>query len=180
MSEDIPKGTLSLIHTMINKTRKMRPAARDILQHQIFWSNKTRLQFLVDVSNLCEKRSDARLQECLQAIQTGIGQDACKGPEGWMAVIKEPVKSHLRKVPRGNRWGYKQNDFVELVRAIRNMQNHWSQQNVVVRQHIGNPPNNFINYWLTLFPYLIHHTWTCFQVQAEELDLYFPQHYRFV
>jgi hypothetical protein len=44
-----------LIEQMISKEPKVRPTARQILAHPVFWSKAKTLQFLQDVSDRIEK-----------------------------------------------------------------------------------------------------------------------------
>ncbi|XP_018026083.1 serine/threonine-protein kinase/endoribonuclease IRE1 [Hyalella azteca] len=136
-----------LLGAMLSKRPQARPPARAVLKHPFFWDSATTLNFLVDVSDRVDKfPNDAASCLLEQNSESVAGQ--------WVSKMHPEVYKDLR-IHRD----YRDSSVRDLLRAIRNKRTHYQELHPTVQAVMGAVPVEFLHYWTSRFPLLVHHTW---------------------
>lgn len=99
-----------VIQDMINDEAELRPTAKAILNHPLFWSSERILSFLQDVSDRVEKAQPTT--EPLRTLERNAGH-IVKGD--WNTQLEPEITNDLRKFR-----GYQGSSVRDLLRALRN------------------------------------------------------------
>jgi len=153
LDEDEDCLSLALIKTMISSDPKERPSASACLKHPTFWSTSKTKEFLVTVSDLLEMKD----KDHINAIEKGSEQILNHNGNNWMNALDTEVKEDLRSSLHRS---YDESKIKDLLRAIRNMANHYHQLEPAVQSTLGSLEGEFMNYWISKFPKLVIHTYS--------------------
>lgn len=165
LGEVASAGNVFLIQKMIASEPAQRWQASDILKYHIFWSPDDKLDFLARTSNALEGSWTNEKSRCLQLLQNCTSEPWQQTFTDWMSTIHPTVADYL--VNSGYR-SYDRNSVPDLIRAIRNLQNHHANLSDSVKICLGDLPDPYISNWTDTFPELIHHVW----LAAESLKLH--------
>lgn len=99
-----------MIRDMINDEAELRPTARGILNHPVFWSTERILSFLQDVSDRVEKA-----QPNTEPLKTLEKNATLIVKEDWNMQLEPEITNDLRKFR-----GYQGGSVRDLLRALRN------------------------------------------------------------
>ncbi|XP_018329756.1 serine/threonine-protein kinase/endoribonuclease IRE1 isoform X2 [Agrilus planipennis] len=159
----------TLITAMISEKPQERPPAIAVLNHPMFWNGSTILNFLQDVSDRIEKaQPDDAVAQSLEVDNVAVVRN------DWRRYIHKDIAEDLRKYR-----SYKGDSIADLLRALRNKRHHYRELSLDAQKHLGNNPEDFINYWLARFPLLLTHVWTSMQLHSDEPNFrhyYHPSH----
>lgn len=179
-------GYIRLILMMIAKNPEERPPAAAVLKHHIFWSNVTTLQYLVAVRNSFENIFGGTvIDNCVYKINNDpFLLPYCEpfGSNGWIRFICPEIQTHVQG--NGTRRVRYYGDLIsDLIRLIRNMQNHYATLPLPVKDRVGTLPGTFLDYWVERFPILIDSIFMVFEKlkngQAYGLCEYYSNEYSF-
>ncbi|PKS06257.1 hypothetical protein jhhlp_007003 [Lomentospora prolificans] len=152
-----------LIGSMLNQNPRSRPTAREVMAHPFFWTTKTRLQFLCDVSDHFEKEPRDPPSAALQELEAHA-PDVTRG-------------DFLRYLPRdfidslGKQRKYTGSRLLDLLRALRNKKNHYEDMSDSLKRSIGPLPDGYLAFWTVRFPMLLLVCWNVvYQVQWDSAD----------
>lgn len=159
-------GYIRLILLMIAKNPEQRPPAAAVLKHHIFWSKVTTLQYLVAVRNSFENIIGGRvIDNCMHQINNDpLLLPYCEpfGSSGWIRFLSPEIQTHVQG--NGTRRVRYYGDLIsDLIRLIRNMQNHYATLPLNVKERVGNLPGLFLGYWMQRFPLLVDSTFMVFE-----------------
>jgi serine/threonine-protein kinase/endoribonuclease IRE1 len=146
---------------------KDRPSAKDILRHPALWTSTETLDFFHQTSNILQDKK--KLQMC--SIENNAS-NVLRG-NSWKSHLTSHVKNHLFPPPgmKTVNWSYKRKSVLSLIRALRNMYEHFHTQPKAVTSDLGSPPDSFLKYWTDKFPELLMHTYTCMKVHSSESNM---------
>jgi len=153
-----------LIGSMLHADPKLRPTAREVMAHPFFWSAKTRLQFLCDVSDHFEKEPRDPPSAALQELEAHAPDVITNG-------------DFLRNLPRdfidslGKQRKYTGSRMLDLLRALRNKKNHYEDMPESLKRSIGPLPDGYLAFWTVRFPMLLLVCWNVvYQVRWDSAD----------
>lgn len=162
----------SLIEKMINSEPNLRPDARAVLKHPLFWSKEKVLMFLQEVSDRVDK------EDYDSAILAGLERGRADVVRGnWQDVLDDNINDDLRK-----HRSYNGKAVRDLLRALRNKKHHYQELSPGTKHMYGRMPDQFADYWTSRFPKLLVHTWYamhCIKTEATMVK-YFDKDYDFV
>ncbi|CDF40078.1 Serine/threonine protein kinase/endoribonuclease, ERN [Chondrus crispus] len=126
----LPEAT-DIVSKMIDPVAGNRPCAEDALQHPFFWTDATKLSFLVDISDrLYDTRHDpARYTENFDRYP--LAREHCSD---WQVRMDMELLMGLGR-------GY-ENTVSGLLRVIRNKRNHYSELSASLRKLLGKLPED--------------------------------------
>ncbi|KAK3437329.1 hypothetical protein EUGRSUZ_C01995 [Eucalyptus grandis] len=143
---DIPEAH-DLFSCLLNKDPKLRPKASEVLHHPFFWSSKTRLSFLSDVSNKVEFETRAGNLDLLNALES-TAQSVFVG--NWEDKIEPAVRAELWR-----RRHYDGSLVRHLLRAVRNVYSHHMEFPEEVKEILGPVDDALDAYFAIRFPRLL-------------------------
>ncbi|KAI1896757.1 hypothetical protein AGOR_G00098100 [Albula goreensis] len=156
-----------LILQMLSMEPQKRPSAESVLKHPFFWSLEKQLQFFQDVSDRIEKEPlDGPI---VRQLERG-GRAVVKGD--WREHITVPLQTDLRKFR-----SYKGGSVRDLLRAMRNKKHHYRELPEEVQESLGSIPDEFVSYFTSRFPHLLHHTYKAMHSCAHERPFLPYYHY---
>lgn len=126
----LPEAT-DIVRKMIDPVAARRPTAEEALSHPFFWTDGTKLSFLVDISDrLYDLRYDpVRYTENLDRYSL-----ARKHLSDWFVLMDMDLLANLGR-------GY-ENKASGLLRVIRNKKNHYSELPASLRRSLGPLPED--------------------------------------
>lgn len=148
---------LSLVEAMITKDANSRPDIEYVMRHPIFWTHKKMIDFIDDVSNFVHQPSsenEALCNTCVDKLEENyfpkISNDS---PDGWFSLLDEKLKPFFTE-----HYKHHKDKAIKLIRILRNCKHHYYEKKFeqAVKEHIGEMPNDFMIYWLNVFPTLIN------------------------
>ena len=160
-SLDILKETsleaYDLVSSMLHRNPKLRPTAKEICEHPLFWSNQRKLTFLCDLSDKLE--SDAQALEDGDLSQSSFGTNVLMVERNAAEVVgiawdKELDPDLLTNVARFRT--YDPSSVRDCLRLIRNKHHHYDELPPDVKMKIG----DLLDYFATRFPNLLLHCYT--------------------
>ncbi|XP_039166397.1 serine/threonine-protein kinase/endoribonuclease IRE1a isoform X2 [Eucalyptus grandis] len=143
---DIPEAH-DLFSCLLNQDPKLRPKASEVLHHPFFWSSKTRLSFLSDVSNKVEFETRAGNLDLLNALES-TAQSVFVG--NWEDKIEPAVRAELWR-----RRHYDGSLVKHLLRAVRNVYSHHMEFPEEVKEILGPVDDGLDAYFAIRFPRLL-------------------------
>ncbi|XP_055853155.1 serine/threonine-protein kinase/endoribonuclease IRE1 [Episyrphus balteatus] len=160
-----------LIADMVHKDPQFRPPSRCITNHPVFWNGHKILAFLQDVSDRVEK-----LQFTVEPLKSLEKNGRFVVREDWNLHLDSVITDDLRKYR-----GYMGASVRDLLRAFRNKKHHYHELSEDVQSILGSIPNEFTNYWIDKFPYLISHVYHAFSICSMEnaFKPYYHANYHF-
>merc|ERR1719186_1496016 len=163
---------LSLTEKMLSKEPTDRPPALAVLKHPVFWSKDKILTFLQDVSDRVEKEEG---DSALLAVVERGGKVVTRGD--WRESLDTAVVTDLRK-----HRAYNGRSVRDLLRALRNKKHHFRELTDDIKNHFGEMPGDFTNYWTSRFPRLLLHSYTALQCCKYEntFSKYYDKDYDFL
>lgn len=149
---DLKKDCLgvNLIEKMIAQCESERPTSSEALKHPFFWSKLQTKECLTTISDILESR-DQHLLEAIEKISCDVFS------KSWMDTLDAAVRDDLLSSSHRTYDGSKVRD---LLRAVRNLSNHWRQLGPDVQASLGTPDEGFMDYWTSRFPQLVLHTYS--------------------
>lgn len=155
-----------LIESMISFSSEDRPFAGMILKHPLFWSKERQLSFFQDVSDRIEKEHEM-CDVVMRLEHNGLPVVNFD----WRQNISRVLQEDLRRFRT-----YKGTSVRDLLRAMRNKKHHFRQLPDVVQQALGDPPDDFVNYFTSRFPQLLLHTYAAMECCQHE-RVFMPYYY---
>ncbi|XP_042175159.1 LOW QUALITY PROTEIN: serine/threonine-protein kinase/endoribonuclease IRE1-like [Oncorhynchus tshawytscha] len=147
-----------LIEQMLSMEPQRRPSAESVLKHPFFWSLEKQLMFFQDLSDRIEKEPlDGPI---VRQLERG-GRAVVK--LDWREHITVPLQTDLRKFR-----SYKGGSVRDLLRAMRNKKHHYRELPAEVQETLGSIPDDFVSYFTSRFPHLLHHTYLAMRTCAHE------------
>ncbi|KAJ6649335.1 Serine/threonine-protein kinase/endoribonuclease IRE1 [Pseudolycoriella hygida] len=135
----------ALIGRMTKHEAGNRISSQDVTRNPLFWNADKVLNFIVDVSNRLENREmNEEIREEIRYIEADVVR------ENWYTKLDTPVVDALKA-----RRSYDGSSMQDLVRAIRNLRLHYDVCSAEFRRFVGKLPEEYLNYWLRLFPNLV-------------------------
>ncbi|SPN96579.1 related to IRE1 - protein kinase [Cephalotrichum gorgonifer] len=160
---DFAHEAKDVIAAMLNADAKQRPNAREVMAHPFFWSAKTRLQFLCDVSDHFEKEPREPPSAALEELEMNA-PGVTRG-------------DFLRALPRefidslGKQRKYTGSRLLDLLRALRNKRNHYEDMPEALKRSVGPLPEGYLAFWTVRFPSLLLVCWNVvYQVGWDSAD----------
>ncbi|KAI0213537.1 Serine/threonine-protein kinase/endoribonuclease IRE1, partial [Lamellibrachia satsuma] len=164
---------LDMVNSMLAFDRKERPQAKELVHHPYLWNDDEQYRFLVVVGN------EEDVKHSHEATQTPL------------AVAIENTKP--RVLPNGQNWKglsvlpmlkgrYPANytaSVCKLLRMMRNIHHHYSDQTAEAQAELGNTPSPY-KYFNTNFPNLMVEIYNVIKNQQDwtqrlSLQRFFPQ-----
>ncbi|KAI8584377.1 hypothetical protein K450DRAFT_219550 [Umbelopsis ramanniana AG] len=140
-----------LIERMISANPKDRPSAEQIMIHPYFWNNTQRLAFLQDASDRFEIEERNPPSPLLQALEANAPQVVGRD---WYKRLDRVVVNDLGKFRK-----YDAGSIRDLLRALRNKKHHYQDLAEPVKRAFGEPPDDYLHYFTSRFPYLLLHVY---------------------
>lgn len=152
-----------LVSSMLSQDPKTRPTAREVMAHPFFWTTKTRLQFLCDVSDHFEKEPRDPPSAALQELEAHA-PDVTRGD-----FLKHLPRDFIDSL--GKQRKYTGSRLLDLLRALRNKKNHYEDMPDSLKRSIGPLPDGYLAFWTVRFPMLLLVCWNVvYQVQWDSAD----------
>lgn len=140
---------MDLIARMIRQNPEQRPTCQEILLHPYFWSTQTQISFFLDVSDRLEYEDKLSCSEILTKLERRRLL-IFDGNPVWHRKIDLLVWEDLKSYRR-----YNVHSVRDLIRAIRNKRNHFHELSLLLKQVMGETPEQLIKYFLDRFPHLL-------------------------
>ena len=162
LSQQIDNETSKfLIESMTALKSKHRPPAHAVLEHPFFWDNKKDLNFIEVVSDQLPAVPQVwkNLERSKKALWGSLNADWGEVASTWPKFA--PVINHLRN-PQVTVAKYDFNSVRDLLRAIRNLSHHLSEQPREIQDVFGGsaPKTLVSDIFLQIFPELLAGTWS--------------------
>lgn len=144
--ESMPEA-LDLLTSLLDPNPDLRPRARDVLPHPLFWTSEMRLSFLRDASDRVELEDREESSELLNALES-TATLALNGK--WDEKMESAFLNNIGRYRR-----YKFDSVRDLLRVIRNKLNHYRELPQEIQELLGNVPEGFDGYFSSRFPRLL-------------------------
>ncbi|KAK8997067.1 hypothetical protein V6N11_020558 [Hibiscus sabdariffa] len=144
--ESIPEA-MDLFSHLLDPNPELRPKAQDVLHHPLFWSSETRLSFLREASDRVELEDRQSESEVLNELES-IAPVALDGK--WDEKLEAAFLNNIGHYRR-----YKFDSVRDLLRVIRNKQNHYRELPQDIQELLGPLPEGFDGYFACRFPKLL-------------------------
>lgn len=164
-SRELRTMAVDLISVMIEHDASKRPPINTILKYPLFWTKRQSLQFLSEVSDRLDKEEDGLAQHIERNRKRVFGFE-------WKCHLGEAL---LDDICNKTKRSYKKNSMQDLLRLIRNKNNHYNDSSHALKLEFGNPPDEFYTYFSSRFPQLIIHVYKAMQhlkTEAKFRDYY--------
>jgi serine/threonine-protein kinase/endoribonuclease IRE1 len=136
-----------LIERMISRDPRLRPDAKQILKHPLFWSQEKRLDFLLKVSDRFDIESRDPPSKLLSLLEANaskvVGDD-------WHDKLNQEFIDNLGKYRK-----YHGDRILDLLRAMRNKSHHFNDLPAAVRALMEPYPQGYLGYFTAKFPFLL-------------------------
>lgn len=144
------QGSLAknLIQTMIYWSPSKRSSSTMVLKHPYFWDAPKRLSMLLELSDRLESETKIVNSKILCALERNASIIIGKNLD-WTVRIDEKFYEHMR-----SHRAYNKRLLLDLLRAIRNMKNHFHNIPLEIRSFLGQGAELYLSYWLERFPLL--------------------------
>jgi len=148
-----------LIAAMIDDDPRNRPVMDAVLKHPMFWDSQTILSFIVTASNhIKQEKMDSikfKRHSNLLSLLEKRADDITKGD--WKVNIFDELRKDLEKRK------YDGSSVMDLLRAIRNKEEHYDELDENVKKSLEPMPDGFASYFKEKFPLLLAHTYITLQ-----------------
>ncbi|KAL4272368.1 hypothetical protein GQ457_13G000270 [Hibiscus cannabinus] len=144
--ESIPEA-MDLFSHLLDPNPELRPKAQDVLHHPLFWSSEMRLSFLREASDRVELEDRQSESEVLNELES-IAPVALDGK--WDEKLEAAFLNNIGHYRR-----YKFDSVRDLLRVIRNKQNHYRELPQDIQELLGPLPEGFDGYFSRRFPKLL-------------------------
>ncbi|KAL2132774.1 hypothetical protein VTI74DRAFT_3398 [Chaetomium olivicolor] len=159
-----------LISSMLSANPKMRPSATEVMAHPFFWSYKTRLNFLCDVSDHFEKEPRDPPSKELAYLEN-FAEEVCRGD--FLKLLPREFVDSLGKQRK-----YTGSRLLDLLRALRNKKYHYEDMPESLKKSVGPLPEGYLTFWARRFPNLLIVCWNVvYDLQWDTTDR-FREYYR--
>ncbi|KAL8160467.1 hypothetical protein V2J09_002004 [Rumex salicifolius] len=149
----IPEA-LDLLSQLQDPNTKVRPTARQVLHHPMFWDSEMRLSFLRDVSDRLtlkgKKYSSEEFPVAFPGALESVGQRVFGA--SWDKKMESELIDDMN---RGRDADYKYNSVRHLLRFVRNKMNHYHESSMKIKELIGSLPEGVDDYFICRFPRLL-------------------------
>nr|GMC94736.1 serine/threonine-protein kinase/endoribonuclease IRE1a isoform X1 [Ipomoea batatas]GMC96751.1 serine/threonine-protein kinase/endoribonuclease IRE1a isoform X1 [Ipomoea batatas] len=136
---------VDLLSRLLHHNAEKRPKAAEVIAHPLFWTSEKRLSFLRDTSDMLEREDwDSEILEALEATSR----------------VSMRGRWHLKMHPQLLEtilWyrDYSFDSVQDLLRAIRNVLNHYRELRPKIQAILGPMPEGFDAYFTSRFPRLL-------------------------
>ncbi|XP_052202679.1 serine/threonine-protein kinase/endoribonuclease IRE1b-like isoform X2 [Diospyros lotus] len=144
--ENIPEA-MDLISRLLDPNPDLRPKAKGVFQHPLFWNAEMRLSFLRDASDRVELEDREGESELLKALEN-IAPVALNGK--WDEKMDSAFINDIGRYRR-----YKFDSVRDLLRVVRNKLNHYRELSQEIQGILGQVPEGFDSYFSSRFPLLL-------------------------
>lgn len=144
--DHMPEAT-DLLLKLLNSEPEMRPNAVEVLHHPFFWTPEMRLSFLHDISDRIELEDRENESELLKALEN-VGAAAFGGK--WGEKLDAALINDMGRYRK-----YNFGCMRDLLRVIRNKQNHYRELPKELKEILGPVPEGFDQYFSIRFPRLL-------------------------
>lgn len=142
---------MDLIPRMLANNPHERPDTQQILNHPLFWSDQTKLDFLVKISDRLEHESREEQSDLIDDLEEGahkvVGSD-------WHSRFPALFIENLGKYRR-----YHGDRIIDLLRALRNKLHHYNDFTPELVECVGTLPGGFLRFFTKRFPFLLTHVY---------------------
>ncbi|KAK8935584.1 Serine/threonine-protein kinase/endoribonuclease IRE1a [Platanthera zijinensis] len=159
--DHIPEA-VDLLMKLLNSEPKLRPNAVQVLHHPLFWSSDMRLTFLRDISDRIELEDRKNESELLKALEN-VGPTAFGGK--WGDKLDAVFINDMGRFRK-----YKFDCTRDLLRVIRNKQNHYRELPNELKEILGPIPEGFDQYFSIRFPRLLIEVYKVICIHCREED----------
>ena len=144
-----------LLGVMLHPDPAVRPEARCVTGHPLFWDIPKKLALLLDVSDKLEKEApESRLVRRLEQIVGGrLLRPLIQSGVGWDSLLCQDLVQELQG--KLQRRSYQKDSARDLLRVIRNKHNHFREMPADLRERMGPVPEGYYRYFATRFPGLL-------------------------
>ncbi|PPR91721.1 hypothetical protein GOBAR_AA28959 [Gossypium barbadense] len=143
--ESIPEA-MDLFSHLLDPNPEL-PKAQDVLHHPLFWSSEMRLSFLREASDRVQLEDRKSESEVLNELES-IAAVALDGK--WDEKLEPAFLNNIGHYRR-----YKFDSVRDLLRVIRNKQNHYREIPQDILELLGPLPEGFDGYFSSRFPKLL-------------------------
>ncbi|ODM88445.1 Serine/threonine-protein kinase/endoribonuclease IRE2, partial [Orchesella cincta] len=165
------RGGIKLIQMMTHHNRQERCSLIAIRKHPVMWDNKKALQFLVDVSNLAEN-SGSIVEDAITRLEGNKEKVlGIQGAANWFSLMSAAVLLYIKSKKKM----YNGDEVMKLIRAVRNMQNHYEKLPLDAKTEVGALPDQFMLYFISRFPNLVSSAWVAFETAKASLSSYYDE-----
>ncbi|CAN6982885.1 unnamed protein product [Brassica oleracea var. botrytis] len=161
--EHVPEAS-DLISCLLNPNPDLRPSAKEVLLHPMFWNSEMRLSFLRDASDRVELENREADSEILRAVES-TAPVAIGGK--WDEKL-EPI--FITNIGRYRR--YKYDSIRDLLRVIRNKLNHHRELPSEIQELVGTVPEGFDQYFSVRFRKLLIEVYRVISVHCKEEEVF--------
>ncbi|XP_050078819.1 serine/threonine-protein kinase/endoribonuclease IRE1 [Anopheles maculipalpis] len=147
-----------IVSDMIQADPGLRPSAKTVANHPLFWKNERILAFLQDVSDRVEK-----LEVMTEPLRSLEKNARFVVREDWSKYLDAEITADLRKFR-----GYQGYSVRDLLRALRNKKHHYHELTPSMQRALGTIPHQFTQYWISRFPRLLSHSYHALSDSSRE------------
>mmetsp|Transcript_7719 Transcript_7719/g.21964 ORF Transcript_7719/g.21964 Transcript_7719/m.21964 type:complete len:1257 (+) Transcript_7719:192-3962(+) len=163
-----------LISCMLSWVPEERPTMQAVLAHPAWWPAERQVSFLVDLSDRVELE-DRELapseRAFINSLET-VAKIAIEGTGDWADMVDQLLLDNLGRFRK-----YNTRSLRDLLRVVRNKNNHFREMPPSVQELMGPPPQGFLYYFTSRFPrlFLTCWLWALHRCPSDPpLDKYFP------
>ncbi|KAL5548676.1 hypothetical protein UlMin_003907 [Ulmus minor] len=144
-----PPEAIDLISQLRNFPTYGRPKAIEAYNHPLFWDSDTKLSFLRDTSDRLKGKKNYKLSKELINIQGEVFRSS------WDTKLDSKLIDAIEKcgVRLFKRYDY--NNFLDLLRLVRNYFNHYQELPKEIQALLGPKPRGYYEYFEKRFPKLL-------------------------
>ncbi|KAJ3343588.1 bifunctional endoribonuclease/protein kinase ire1 [Gonapodya sp. JEL0774] len=141
----------SMIKDMLMHDPSRRPSAGEALRHPYFWGAEKRLEFLREAADWIKVEPTNPPSPLIIRLESGA-YHVLGSEMDWTAKLDVSVWSELSK-----RAKYEKESLRDLVKAVRNIKNHYTEEPAEVKTLLGPVPHGLYLYFSSRFPRLFMH-----------------------
>ncbi|KAL5548671.1 hypothetical protein UlMin_003902 [Ulmus minor] len=145
ISNHSPPEAVDLICQLLSPSTNMRPKTIDVYRHPLFWDSNKKLSFLRETSDLVDANRKSELSKELKKIKGQVMGS------NWKTKIDSVYINYIEGCPRR----YYYNNFLELLRLVRNHLSHYQTLPEEIQELLGPMPEGYYDYFAQRFPKLL-------------------------
>ena len=147
--EKLSQEAYILVASMLKRSARARPTAKQICEHPLFWTPERRLSFLCDLSDRLETDSvsvDNSSTFIMKLIAVERNASRVVGTS-WDQVLDEALVGNVQRFRT-----YDMSSVRDLLRLIRNKHHHFDELPSILKETIGSKTVGLVEYFEARFP----------------------------
>ncbi|KAG7366378.1 phospholipid-translocating P-type ATPase, flippase [Nitzschia inconspicua] len=154
-----------LVRSMLDRSPRLRPTAKEVCQHPFFWSLQKKLMFLCDFSDRLETENPQQMQLSFNALAIERGAVGVVGTS-WESKLDGALIDNVQKFR-----SYDYSCVRDLLRLIRNKHHHFEELPEEFRTKTVPDQDALCEYFETRFPTMLMHCYQFCRTTLEDDDV---------